>query len=317
MRNTLHRLPALWTRRPWLMVLAMLMTLTVLAGVGRGQKEESSPAALRLYQAAANAQNTGSYRFAVGEWEKLIKDHPKDPLAAKSRYYLGICRLQLKDLAGAESAFTELIAKSPDFVMMEETLLNLGWCQYSIGQAGTKEKLAAAAETFKQLLLKFPLGSRANEALYFRGEALYAVGDTVGAVLAYEKLIESFPKSKLVGDATYALGVAQQEQENWPQALAVYDQFLKQFRTHKLATEVRMRKGEVLLAQGNPADAAMELKTVSQVPNFALADYALFRLAFAISQQEDFARAATVYASLSVRFPKSAYVPQASMSVGR
>ncbi len=318
MCSTMHRVPALGLQRYCLLVLSSIfICLTVLAAVGKGQEEDSSPAALRLYQAAANAQNTGSYRFAVGEWEKLIKNHAKDPLVPKARYYLGICRLQVKDLAGAESAFTELIAKSPKFEMMEETLLNLGWCQYSIGQAGPKEKLVAAAETFKQLLAKYPRGSRANEAIYFRGEALYAVGDTAAAVTAYEQLITKFPESNLVGDATYALGVAQQEQGNQAQAIEVYDQFLGQFKTHMLVTEVRMRKGEVLLAQGNPADAAKLLEVVSRVQDFELADYALFRLAFAISEQEEFARAAGVYASLPVRFPKSAYVPQASMSVGR
>jgi cellulose synthase operon protein C len=296
---------------------------------------ESSPAASRLYQAAANAQNNGAFTFAAGEWEKLIKDHPKDPVTEKARYYLGICRLQQQDMVGAESAFVDLVAKYPQFAMMEETLLNLGWCQYTLGQ-GEEEvdpkqtaearmkaeqfqlaKLKAAAATFEKLLGKYPKGERAHEAYYFRGEALYAVGANEKAVESYQKLITDFPKSKLVPDATYAIGVAQQESGNLEEALAIYNGFIQNYETHASVTEVRLRKGEVLLASGKPGDAEPFFEAASQVRNFELADYALFRLAFSVSEQRDYPRAASLYATLGQRFPDSAYVPQASMSVGR
>lgn len=304
-------------------------------GAETQEQKKSSPAATRMYQAAANAQNNGSYRFAAEEWEKLIKEFPDDPVTTKARYYLGICRLQVQDLEGAEAAFTEVVAKHPKFSMMEETLLNLGWCQFSQAEnieqtlqdldpdARTaaiekrQKKLAVAAETFSKLLEKYPKGKRAHEACYFRGEALYATGDTEGAVASYQKLIDEFPSSNLQGDALYAIGVARQEASELEKALQLYDRFIADHASHTLITEVRLRKGEVLLGQGEPAEAEPFFKAASEVRNFELADYALFRLAYTISEQRDFARAAEVYASLPERFPNSAYVPQASMSVGR
>jgi TolA-binding protein len=315
------------------LIFAILVCATGVTKTSTAQDEKSSPAAVRTYQGAANAQNTGSYRFASGEWEKLLKEHPNDPLAVRATYYLGICRLQLKDMNGAEESFSTLVEKHPDFPMLEESLLNLGWCQYTLGQepiaedatdaqakvdlAARKGKLKAAAATFAKLLAAYPKGKRAHEAYYFRGESLYAIGETESAIEAYSTLIELFPQSNFVADSLYFIGVARQEAGELDEALSIYDRFVAGHQEHNLVTEVRLRKGEVLLAQNKAAEAEKFFAEASNVEDFKLADYALFRLAFSISEQRQFPRAAAVYESISTRFPKSSYVPQASMSVGR
>src|SRR5688572_31409613 len=52
----------------------------------------SSPEAVLAYREAANLQNNGAFDVAAEEWQKFLKDFPKDPLAAKALHYLGVDR---------------------------------------------------------------------------------------------------------------------------------------------------------------------------------------------------------------------------------
>src|SRR5688572_18321559 len=75
------------------------------AGEAFGQEKPaaavSSPEALQLYRDAASFQNNKAFELAVEEWQKFLKNHPKDPLAAKAQHYLGVCQLQLKETEAA------------------------------------------------------------------------------------------------------------------------------------------------------------------------------------------------------------------------
>src|SRR5690606_1346680 len=115
-----------------------------------------------------NAQNQKAYDLAVEEWGSFLKRFPRDPLAPKARYYEGICHLQLQNLEGAIASFSAVVRQYPQFEMLEDTLLNLGWSQFSQAERGKTEYFAAAIDTFTQLLDQFPRGKRRDEALFFR-----------------------------------------------------------------------------------------------------------------------------------------------------
>ena len=63
----------------------------------------------------------------------------------------------------------------------------------------------------------------------------------------------------------------------WAQAGKAYDLFLEGYATNELATEVRMRKAETILQQGDPAQAGSLFAAVAAVEGFAAADHALMR----------------------------------------
>jgi TolA-binding protein len=289
-------------------VLALAMLLT---GQASAQNAKSPPEAEAMYADAANFQNNGSFELATEEWNKFLAKYPKDPLAAKAQHYLGVCELQLKHYDKAAAAFALVVKNHPKFEMIEDAWLNLGWSQYSLG------KYAEAAASFADLLKANPKSKFADQALYFQGESYYQLGKKAEAAAAYAELVKNFEKSNLRADAVYALGVTQEELSQWADAGKTYDIYLKEFADKDLATEVRMRKAETMLQTGDAAGAENVFAEVAAVKDFASADHALYRQAYAATKQNKDAEAAALYAKLADAFPKSAYLKEAVLAAGR
>lgn len=303
------------------MGLGMLVALLVsqpLSVPAQPASPPSSPAeALRIYEGAANAQNQKAYDLAVEEWGEFLKRFPRDPLAAKARYYEGVCHLQLQNLEQAVESFSAVVRDHPRFELLEDTLLNLGWCQFSLAEGGQAERYPTAIESFSQLLEKFPQGTRRDEALFFRAESHYALGKRQEAVASYRELASEHAESRLRCDALYAMGVALEELDDYRGAGRAYDQFLSGCDTHDLTTEVRMRKAETLL-QTDYIEAADELfGEVAAIADFPAADYALTRQAVCRARKEKFAEAGALYAEVVKRFPNSSLLAEAEISAGR
>ena len=287
----------------------------------RGQEKaaeaKSSPAALDAYRDAANYQNNKAFDLAVEEWQKFLKDHAKDPLAAKAQHYLGVCQLQLKQVEPAAASFEAVIKNHPKFELLEDTYLNLASSQYSLAVGGKTDFYPKATETFAALIKLYPKGKYLEEALFYQGESLYAQGKKEEAVAYYDRLVKEFEKSARRADTLYALGVTQEEIGKHADAGKTYDIFLKEFATSPLATEVRMRKGETVLQAGDIAGAGKIFGEVAAVKDFASADHALYRQAYCQAKLDKYAEAAALYAKVAADYPKSAYVADSTISAGR
>ena len=278
---------------------------------------DSPPEALHIYSDAASFQNNGAFDLAAEEWERFLAKYPQDPLAAKAQHYAGVCHLQLKQLDKAAAAFEAVVKKYPDFALLQDAYLNLGWCQYSLGSQQVEGAYAKAAATFTELVKKFPDSQHAEQALFYAGEAEYNLGKKKEAIAAYSQLVKRFPQGKLRADALYALGVTQEELDQHQAAGKTYDSFLEEFPDHDLANEVRMRKAETVLLAGDFAAAEKMFGQIAEREGFAATDHALYRQAFCLSKLDRFADAAALYARIAAEFAQSKYAADAAMSAGR
>ncbi len=277
---------------------------------------QSSAAAVAQYCAARALHNGEQYDFAVKEWEAFLDKFSDDPLAPKAQHYAGVCYLQLKRHDDAIRAYESLLKKHANYELADAGYLNLGMAYYAAAQAGKVEMHDKAAETLAALLEKFPDKPQVPQALYFRGEALYAHDKKADAVAAYQRLVEKHPTAPQRPDALYALGVTLQELNRNEQAQAAFDQFLKDYAQHGMVTEVRMRKADTLLAAKRYGDAEKLFASVAAAKDFKLADYAAMRQALALYEQKKYAEAANVYASVVSNFPKSDHAKAATLSAG-
>ncbi|MGI8981344.1 MAG: tetratricopeptide repeat protein [Pirellulaceae bacterium] len=277
----------------------------------------SSEEAKKSFADAATLQNNNAFDVAIEEWEKFLKTYSKDPLAPKAQHYLGVCQLQLKQYDQAAAAFQAVIANNPKFELIEDSYINLGSSQYALALAGTAGMYEKAAETFAALAKLFPMGKYADSALFYQGESQYALGKKAEAAAAYAALLKQFEKTKHRGEALYALGVAQEELGKYPEAGATYDIYLKELPENPLASEVRMRKAETALQAGNFAAAEKMFADVATVKGFPQTDHAIFRQAYCVAKQDKFDLAAGLYARVAAEFPKSVYLPEATMAAGR
>lgn len=281
------------------------------------QPASSSQEALNLYSDAANYQNNRAFELAAEEWEKFLQKFPKDPLAAKAQHYLGVCHRELKHLDKAAAAFEAVVKDYPNFDLIQDAYLNLGWCQYSLGGQKVEGAYAKAAAAFATLVKKYPSGKNTEQALFFWGEAEYNQGKKQEAAAAYDQLLKKFPQSSLRSDALYALGVTHEELGQYADAGKTYDQFLEEFPKHDLAKEVRLRKAESVLQAGDFAAAEKLFGAAAKIAGSASVDHALSRQAFCLAKQDKFAEAAALYARIPTEFAKSPYAADAALSAGR
>ena len=273
---------------------------------------KSSPEAIRHYSNAVKAHNAKAYELASDEWLDFLKKYPKDPLAPKAKYYLGVCHLQSKELEQAVEQFAGLV-DDPKFELVDDARFNLGWSQYTLAQSGKKELFDTASATFASLIKGNPQSDKADQALYFQGECAYALDQREQAAALYGRLVEEYPESTLICDALYAQGVALEESKKYPAAGAVYDKFIAKCGDSDLVTEVKMRKAETILQAGDFAAASTMFAAAAAVEDFPLADHAAYRGAYCLAKLDQFAEAGKAYAELCTTFPKSNYVPEAEM----
>ena len=319
-----------------LSVLSLVTSSAQAQGKAAKGAKKSSPDALQFFSKIAKVQNKGDYEIAAEDWSKFLKRYGKDPLVNQARHYLGVCYMQLKRYPLAVKSFDQVrrdTAKDKGFKMRQDTLLNLGWCQYTIAESDAKQKplYAAAIQTLSELLNKHPKGRYTDQALYFRAESLYLSNKKIEAIKDYSKLTKEHTKSPLHCDSMYALGVTHEELADYKIAGKVYDDFIKSCTKSQYHSEVRMRKAEVVLQMGLASErksglaaAKSQLKQaellfaeVSRIKGFDAIDHALLRQGFAIRRQNRFIDAAAVYRQLISSHPKSRYLRDAKLAVGR
>jgi TolA-binding protein len=278
---------------------------------------KSSTQAIRQYRDSTTFQNRGLYDLAADEWEKFLEKFPDDPLASKALHYLGVCRLQLKQYDAAEVAFKKVIAKYPNFELLDTTYLDLGLTQFSQAQAGKPELYAASAASLRTLTERFPESKQLPQALFYLGESLYAADKKPEAAEAYSKALAKNPDAAVKADALNALGITRQELGKYAEAGAAFDQFIKEFASHPLRTDVIVHRAETLLALGQHADAEKWFASARASKDYAAADYATLREAECLALQKKYAEAAALDASLVEKYPQSNYLAEAALNAGK
>lgn len=310
--------------------LALLMLLVGFsftpASAQEGGEKKSSRKATAYYADAAGYQNNGAYELAIEEWQKLLKEFPKDPLASKAAHYLGVCFIQLEtpNYGAAIDAFS-LALKDKELEVREESQINLCWCEFNRAreaELGSREQRAGFVQAKKLLgefMQKYEKGSYRDQALFYLGEIEYSLGDTQKSISYYRQLLETrgLEKSNLRPDAMYALAVAYEEQGSAAQARKQYESFLAEHEKHRLTGEVSVRLADLLLADGKPEQAEKLLQGLASDKGNRMADYALLRLGYSLARQGKPELAAEQYRKLLELFPDSEHARVASLSVGQ
>lgn len=308
--------------------LAILVSLFFggLVAIAPAQEDKgSSRRALGYYADAAGYQNNAAYELAIEEWQKLLKEFPKDPLVGKASHYLGVCYIQLEqpDYPKAIVAFRRALEEKK-LDVREESLINLSWCLFNRAResepdsATQKRGFEEAKRQLVDFLKQYGNGQYLDQALFYLGEIEYSLGNTRQSISYYKKLLDrrDLAKSELRPDARYAIAIAYEEQKDVSNATREYNTFLKEHREHRLANEVRVRLADLLLAGKRPAEAEGLLAPLATAGQ-PMADYALLRLGYAQSQQGKSDAATQQYLKLLREYPDSKHAKTAALSVGQ
>ncbi len=115
-----------------------------------------------------------------------------------------------------------------------------------------------AIRAFDDFLKKYPQSSLADNAQYWKGEALYALRDFKVAIVEFQKVVDSYPQSDKVPGAILKQGFCLFEQQSYEDAKIFLNRVIEKYIKTSEAAEARERIQRIdkLLAQGAPADLA-------------------------------------------------------------
>ena len=302
-------------------VVGFVVSLAPWQGVSAAEAPpRASPAAKAAYTTAAALQNRGAWDLAAEAWGTLLRDHPLDPLAAKGRYYLGLCRLQEGKWPEAAEAFRAVVnSRGQDGGADAETALaarwELGRGAFAVAQGTpTVQSYSDAVGALREYLAAMPDEGQAAEASHLLAESLWQAGDRAAAVGAWLEFVRDRPASPRLPAVLYALGVAQTEMGEADAAAATLRRLAESFPADELADEVAIRRSDLALANEEPAEAARLVVDIARRQDGPRVGDALERLGRALWQQKRFAAAAAAYDLLLARDPEAAVAAPALLS---
>lgn len=277
----------------------------------------SSDAARADYTSAAALQNREAWDLAAEQWSDLVKDHPDDPLAAKGRYYLGICQLKLGDWPAAAQTFREVIASKADAATIASARWELGRGGFQAAQQKpSPTAYDDAAASLRDFLDKSPGQLQVPDALFFLGESLWQSGKREAALGPWQQFVRDHASSPRMPEVLYALGVAQAELKRSTDAAATFKRFAESYPTHTLADDVAIWRADTANASGQPAEAERLLTPLAAGKGPRAAD-ALDRLGSIRWAEKKWIGAAEAYEKLAGQRSDPTQSARAAATAGR
>jgi len=97
------------------------------------------------------------------------------------------------------------------------------------------KKFAEAREHYRKLAQTFPTHDRADDAIYFRGEAYYREDDFDSSIREYRRVFDMFPASPLADDALFRAGEAAEKLKSCSEARTYFGLILDKYPASTLA----------------------------------------------------------------------------------
>lgn len=276
-------------------------------------EKPSTEPARSAYASAAALQNREAWDLASEEWTSLIELFPNDPLAAKARYYLGICELKLNKIDRARAAFAAAIKAGGDETTLGDARWELGRSTFLEAESGKRELYAAAATALEDFIAKHPQHRHISDALYFDGESLWQSDKKEKAIEVWSGMIQKSPQASRLPDALYSLGVGLAELKKPKEASAALSRHAREFPEHRLAFDVAMWRADLAVEAGLPADALKLLEPLLKIEPERRADV-LLRLGQARFAAGQHALAAEAFEQVARDYSGSQFASQAAMS---
>jgi outer membrane protein assembly factor BamD len=177
-------------------------------------EEELNGNAAELFEIGQKAEKENNPKRAIRAYRQLVRQHPRDALAAGAAFRTAVLMEQVHDYLVAAGAYRVVVTTyptSPHFLEAIEA-------QFRIGEmylAGKKLKVLGiplatsmdrAVEIFAAVIRTAPYGKYTARAQFDIGLAREKQGANDAALQAYAAVIEKFPNDPVAADAQYQIG---------------------------------------------------------------------------------------------------------------
>ncbi len=194
--------------------------------------------------------NLGDFDNAKQHLAWSFHDHPKNPYAEKSAYWLAWCDWRQGSYSEAAKAFGDFADAFPRSSDANEALYKKG---ESFLVAGFYDK---AADSFQQVLEKFPTGPFVVDSVYRVALAQYNGGKYDEMVQTFERLLQNHPDSDYRADANFYLGWNLQRESDFDGAKQRYVKALEMAKRTELRAKIQKGIADCEYREGNEEKAA-------------------------------------------------------------
>jgi outer membrane protein assembly factor BamD len=164
------------------------------------------------------------YEEARAEYQRFLELFPEHERIDEARYYIGLAYFRQiervdRDQSSAQQALSQfqiLLKTMPDSTYAEDAAAKAAICRRRLGEKElyvgtfyfTRGQYAAAVNRYTTVLKEYAGIGLDDEALYYRGEALWRLEQREASAQAFQRIVKEFPESAFAPQAASRLGVA-------------------------------------------------------------------------------------------------------------
>lgn len=177
------------------------------------------------------------------------------------------------------------------------------------------EDYRAARDELRLFLKTYPESTHVPQARYRVAECSYLLEDLPVARAELTAYLRDFPADPLQDHALPYLADVQLRLKDPAAALVNFQLAIDRFPKGPLVADARFGRARALEQLQRPDDAVTQYKELA-IGESPRAEDAQFHLGLLAFERKRYAEAATAYADLTTRFPKSRYLPAARLNAG-
>lgn len=287
------------------------------------------------------------YRATIDQLAPQLASLPEGASRAEAQFLIGSSANELREYPQAAAALETAWKADPQWRQADEVLL--GW---ALAERQTNQ-VAAARGRLNELIKTFPTSRLLDRAHYRLGELEYAEGDFAAAVAAYHQVIGGWPDSPLLPAARLGLGFSELGRGDASAAEKAFAQLIDGAPQNELVPRARYGRalcrhqlkqyaaaaddlravlsagatpqradaqyllGLCQVGESKPAEAAATFRALlSEFPQYAGADKALYELAWALKTEHKDAEAADAFRQLVKAHANSPLAAESAYHVG-
>ncbi len=302
-------------------ILFLALTAVGYAADKTSDSQPSQYSQERQFNVAQKMQIDGLYDNALKQWNDFLKKYPKSTMALEAKYNRGLCFYELQKYEEAKRDLDEVLKSGDKASKKAEALL---FCGLSSERLTEKNPAMAkdAQVCFETLIKEFPDSDYVLYAKFNLAKLFEKMNNLVEAKKLFDEIWQKSPDYEFAPEAYLKSGYILFKQKSYEPCIKLATEFSQKWNNrHPDVYNAAVLAGDALYITGNYAEAEKQYAFACNpkaegIDKFEQMDYALYNRGVCLVLLREYAKAAEQFSEMLTRFPKSNYVPEATLACG-
>ncbi len=304
----------------YLPFLFLILTSVAFAADDASDKQSTQYSQERQFNVAQKTQIDGLYDNALKLWNEFLEKYPKSNLALEAKYNRGLCSYELQKYEDAKRDLDEVLNSGNKNIKKAEALLFSGLSAQRLSEKNPA-MVQEAKNRLEALLKEFPNSEYNLFAKFNLAKTYELLKKPADAQKLYVEIWQKSPKSEYAPDAYLQTGYILLNQKSYSQCARLAMEFSKRWNIQPEIYTAAVLAGDALYSSGDFEQAEKQYAfasdpTAKGIDKFDQADYALYNRGACLLQLRNYEKAAQMFSDVITRFPKSKYIPAATLACG-